>query len=268
MTECSFTLHRIQGYIASLYLIEYRDRILLLDGGARYDAVRIETYMNREMGRPPDDLSLALVTHMHPDHAGGAPLLRRRFRTRIAAHIDIDKWYRGFRGAGQHLIDTILGHYSARQQFGKLERAWYPRHLKPDYFLDDGHTLPGFPDWRAYTAPGHTLYDMVFYHPEKELLYVGDLVIKAGKKIVLPFPTLFPELMTATLKRMAHLPIKKLLLAHGGELEIDDGYSFFTELLPQVGKHGQTFFKLVEPLCSLAPDVQLYKKNRSSRTTS
>ncbi len=262
MTECLFTLHQIKGYIASLYLIEYQDRVLLLDGGARYDAVRIERYMNREMRRPPDDLSLALVTHMHPDHAGGAPLLRRRFRTPIAAHADIDQWYRGFRGGAQHLIDTLLGHYSARQQFGKLERAWYPRRLQPDYLLVDDQALPGFPDWRAYGAPGHTLYDMVFYHPQDELLYVGDLVIKSNGRIVLPFPTLFPELMTKTLKRMALLPVKKILLAHGGVVEVVDGYSFFTDLLPLVGKYGPAVFKMMEPLCSLAPDVQLYKKNQ------
>ena len=104
--------------------------------------------------------------------------------------------------------------------------------------------------------------DMVFYHLEEELLYVGDLVIKSRDKIVLPFPTLFPELMTATLKRMALLPVKKILLAHGGMLEIADAYSFFTELLPLVGKYGQAVFKMMDPLCSLAPDVQLYKKSR------
>ena len=261
MNECLFTLHRVQGYIATLYLIEYQDRVLLRDGGARYDAVRIEEYMRRNMGRPPGDLSLALVTHMHPDHAGGAPLLRRRFQTPIAAHAEIDLWYRGFRGVSQHLVDTLLGHYSARQQFGKLERAWYPRRLKPDFLLADGQALPHFSDWRAYAAPGHTLYDMVFYHAKEELLYVGDLVIKFGEKVVLPFPTLFPELMEVTLKRMAGFPVKKILLAHGGVIEISDGASFFNGLLSLVGKHGQAVFKIMEPLCSLAPDVQLYRKS-------
>ncbi|MEA1923730.1 MAG: MBL fold metallo-hydrolase [Pseudomonadota bacterium] len=262
MNERLFTLHQIKGYIATLYLVEYFGQVMLLDGGSRYDAVRIEKYMSREMGCSPVEISLALVTHMHPDHAGGAPVLRRRFGTKIAAHVDIDQWYRGFRGAGQHILDTLLGHYSARQQFGKLERAWYPRRLKPDYRLIDGQPLPGFPDWRAYAAPGHTLYDMVFYHSEEELLYAGDLVIKVGEKIVLPFPTLFPELMTASLKRMARLPVKKLLLAHGGVVEINDAGAFFAELLPQVGRYGQASFKMIEPFCSLAPDVRLYKKDR------
>ncbi len=261
MNECLFTLHQIKGYIATLYLVEYPDRVLLLDGGARYDAVRIDEYMIREMGRSPADLSLALVSHMHPDHAGGAPLLRRRFKTPIAAHVDIDQWYRGFWGGTQHIVDTLLGHYSARQQFGKLERAWYPKRLKPDFFLSDGQALPDFPDWRAYAAPGHTLYDMVFYNPEEELLYVGDLLIKVGEKVVLPFPTLFPELMTASLERVAHFPVKKLLLAHGGVIEVDDRASFFNKLLALVGTHGQAAFKLMEPFCSLAPDVRLYRKS-------
>ncbi|MCK5540969.1 MAG: MBL fold metallo-hydrolase [Deltaproteobacteria bacterium] len=263
MTECLFTLHQIQGYIASLYLVEYQDRTLLLDGGARYDAVRVEEYMIREMGRPPDELSLALVSHMHPDHAGGAPLLRRRFSTPIAAHYEIDRWYRGVSGAAQHLIDTLLGHYSARQQFGKFERAWYPRQLKPDYLLHEQECLPLFSDWIAYAAPGHTLYDMVFYQSQEQLLYVGDLIIKLGEKIVLPFPTLFPELMVETLQRVAELPVKKLLLAHGGVIEVDDVRSIFTSSLSQVGRYGHRSFKLIGPLCSLAPDVRHYKHERA-----
>ena len=78
----------------------------------------------------------------------------------------------------------------------------------------------------------------------------------------MPFPTLFPELMTATLKRMAGLPVKKLLLAHGGVVEIDDADTFFTELLPLVGKYGRASFKMIEPFCSMAPDVRIYKKKR------
>lgn len=262
MNECLFTLHQVRGYITTLYLIEYPDRVLLLDGGARYDAVRIQEYMSREMGRSPADLSLALVSHMHPDHAGGAPWLRRRFKTQIAAHADIDLWYRGFRGGIQHIVDTLLGHYSARQQFGKLERAWYPKRLKPDLKLCDGQALPGFPGWQAYAVPGHTLYDMVFYNREAKILYVGDLVIKSGEKIVLPFPTLFPDLMTASLKRMSRFPVKKILLAHGGVIEVSDGALFFNRLLSLVGKYGQPVFKLMEPLCSLAPDVRDYRKSR------
>jgi len=264
MNEYLFTLHQVQGYIATIYLVEYRDKVLLLDGGARHDAVRIKACFARVMQRPISDLQLSLVSHMHPDHAGGAPLLRRQFAIPIAAHHEIDRWYRGSRGAVQHLIDTVLGHYSARQQFGKLERAWCPRRLQPDFRLHDRDRLPLFPDWIAYAAPGHTLFDMVFYHPQEKLLYVGDLIIMVGEKIVLPFPTLFPELMAESLQHMAGLKINKLLFAHGGALEIADANTFFTGILNLVGKPNRYSFRLIEPICSLAEDAQLYKKSRTN----
>ncbi|MBN2705585.1 MAG: MBL fold metallo-hydrolase [Deltaproteobacteria bacterium] len=263
MADYPFILHRVKGYIATLYLVEYHDRVLLLDGGARFDALRVESYMESQMARSPVELTLALVTHMHPDHAGGAPLLRRRRATKIAAHRDIDQWYRGIGGRAQHLIDTLLGHYSARQRFGRLERAWYPRRLQPDFLLADGQELPGFPDWRAYAAPGHTLYDMVFYQEAERLLYVGDLLVRIGDRIVLPFPTLFPELMRKTLRRMAELPACRLLLAHGGELELRGGSrDFFLGMLPHVGSLGLPSFKFIKPFCSLAPDVRRQRKRK------
>lgn len=254
MAEHSFNLCPVKGYIATIFLVVYDDRILMLDGGARFDAVRIENYLADTLERPVSQLQLALVTHMHPDHAGGAPVLRRRHGTRIASHQDIDRWYRGIGGAAQHLIDTLLGHYSARQQFGHFERAWYPRYLRPDVALRDGDSLPAFSDWQALAAPGHTLYDLVFWHQATGTLYAGDLLVKVGRHIVLPFPTLFPALMRTTLARMARLPVKRLLLAHGGELEIADSEKFFSSFIDRVGQVDRLGFRLIRPFCSLAPD--------------
>ncbi len=264
MNESLFTLHQFEGYIATIYLVEYQDKVLLLDGGARRDALRIKDFFTQVLRRPISDLKLSLVSHMHPDHAGGAPLLRRRFSIPIAAHYEIDRWYRGGSGATQHILDTVLGQYSAWRQFGKFEWAWSPRRLQPDFRLYDRDKLPFFPDWLAYAAPGHTLYDMVFYQPQEKLLYVGDLIIKVGEKIVLPFPMLFPELMAESLKRMAGLAVAKLLFAHGGVLEIKDAPAFFNGLMKLVGQSQRRSFRRIEPLCSLAADVRLYKKSRTN----
>ena len=253
MNEHSFRIHSLPGYIATLYLAAYPDgRLLLLDGGARRDAVRVVDFLRRELGCEPEELRLVLVTHMHMDHAGAAPRLRRRYRVPIAAHRGIDEWYRGLSGALQHFLDTVLGHYSARRQFGHLERAWAPRRLVPDYPLDDGQPLPGFPDWIAYTAPGHTLYDMVFFAPREGILYAGDLLLRFGGRVVLPFPTVFPELMAQSLEKLSRLPVRRLLLAHGGELELDDPETFFLSLRTQAGRDpDRPLFRLVKPLLSL-----------------
>jgi hypothetical protein len=85
-----------------------------------------------------------------------------------------------------------------------------------------------------------------------------------GEKGVLPFPTLFPELMAASLQHMAELEVDKLLFAHGGVLDIEDANTFFTGLLNLVGEPNRLSFRLIEPLCSLAADVRLYKKSRKN----
>jgi glyoxylase-like metal-dependent hydrolase (beta-lactamase superfamily II) len=263
MNEHSFIIHQIKGYIATLYLVEYPDRLLLLDGGARYDAGRIIAFIRNRLRRELRDLKLCLVSHMHPDHAGGAPILRRRFQVPIAAHPDGDLWYRGPSGALQHLLDTVLGHYSARRQFGHLERAWAPRFLAPDLHLRENDPVPGFPDWIALEAPGHTLFDLVFYHPGRRLLYVGDLIFRYGDRFLPPFPTNFPELMDSTLEKLSRLPLDRVLLAHGGSLAIDDPERFFSALRARLAEPLDDFrFRLVRPLCTLNPDARREKRRR------
>ena len=267
MNEHSFIIHRIKGYIATLYLAEYPDRLLLLDGGARRDAGRIISFIRDRLKRSPRDIKLCLVSHMHPDHAGGAPILRRRYQVPIAAHTDCDLWYRGPSGALQHLLDTVLGHYSARCQFGHVERAWTPRFLNPDYLLKDRDPIPGFADWIACDTPGHTLYDLTFYHPGRRLLYVGDLIIRYGERFLLPFPTNFPDLMDDTLARFSRLPPLRLLLAHGGQTEVDNPENFFSTLRDQLKNPIDSLkFRLVRPLCSLNPDVRNWKYRKGARS--
>jgi glyoxylase-like metal-dependent hydrolase (beta-lactamase superfamily II) len=94
----SFTIHIIEGYISSLYLVEYDDGMLLLDGGCVNDVKRIEDYCKLVLNRSPSDIKLAVVSHMHPDHAGGAVALRKKYGIAIAAHKDVDLWYSGVGG--------------------------------------------------------------------------------------------------------------------------------------------------------------------------
>lgn len=69
-------LHRIQGYIQTMYLAEYPDKLMLLDGASRADIPHLEDFIEHQLHRPFSDLKLVVVTHMHPDHAGGAHRLR------------------------------------------------------------------------------------------------------------------------------------------------------------------------------------------------
>ena len=66
----------IEGYIQTTYLAVYPDKLLLLDTGCHCDVDSILDYITNTLQRPISQLKTAVVTHMHPDHAGGAELLK------------------------------------------------------------------------------------------------------------------------------------------------------------------------------------------------
>ena len=77
---------RLDGYIQSSYLAVYPDKLMLLDGGCRPDVALVLGYIKNTLKRPISDLKVVVVTHMHPDHAGGALCHggREAWRTRFS----------------------------------------------------------------------------------------------------------------------------------------------------------------------------------------
>ena len=259
MSERSFTFHEIHGYIASVYLMETPEGLFLMDGGCRGDVKRIETYIKEKLNRPMSDLRLLFVSHMHPDHAGAAPILRRKYGIPIAAHYQVDRWYRGVRGWLQQRVDRSLAQYSARKNGRSRESVAYRRKVKPDIGLKDGAALPIFPGWEVLSVPGHTLYDMVLLNRQSRILYAADIVLHRNEKYMLPFPVPFPELMAESLDRLAMLDVDTLLLAHGGIREHLDAQWLFNQVKDNIGKNGNVMFKWLTPLCSIAPDIAKHK---------
>ena len=231
-----FRIHIIDGYIASIFMAVYPDRVLLLDSGCHCDTARIETVMKRQLKRPMSQIKLAVASHTHPDHAGGAHILKKRHNLPIAAPKEINRWYAGASGSVQHAIDTMLGHYVAWTQGYPIERLWYNKRLSFDHPLHDGDTLPGFEDWRVITTPGHTGHDMVLYHEESETLYAADVVLKVGRGYRLPFPVSMRLEMKKSLARLRDLKVSHLLMAHGGYQKIDSMEPVVDALLIEVEK--------------------------------
>ena len=184
---------------------------------------------------------------MHPDHAGGAPRLRKRFGIPIAAPSDADRWYRGLSGWAQHKVDTMLAQYSAWRNGRKTECVWYSRKLTPG--------------WQALSAPGHTAHDMVFYHEASATLYAADITIFRNNRYLLPFPVPFPDRMRTTLTRLSELRVRTLLLAHGGIRPLPEGTQIFTQLIPLLDDPAPEQFQKLAPLCRLAPDIRKRPKH-------
>ncbi|MGE5454134.1 MAG: MBL fold metallo-hydrolase, partial [Methylocystaceae bacterium] len=193
--------------------------MLLLDCGCAGDVARIEAKCV-ELGRPLSDIKLAVATHAHPDHLGGAAKLRRKYAIPIAAHPEIDLWYRGAGGFIQHKVDSFFANWVAMKSGRHIQSVRYKRSIRPDYHIEGGMRLPKFVGWEVFYIPGHTSHDIALYQAESKMLYWGDSICSANGKLHLPVPVLYPGLMRQSLQKMVALEPQQLLLAHGGVFQV------------------------------------------------
>ena len=216
------TLYEFDGYIQSIYLVEYPHGLLLLDGACRADVSTICNFIEDTLQRPLSDLKLVVSTHMHPDHAGAATKLRELTGCKIAAGVANKHWYTGLDGVLMYLTDMALTRWVAGKKGKQTENIWYPRKLVPDIYLQDGQLLPEFEDWQVVTTHGHTDRDISLYHKETSKIYVADLIVIVKGQYAPPFPVFHPNRYKASLKKVQQLNVETIVLAHGGEKQISD----------------------------------------------
>lgn len=215
-------LHTLDGHIQSIYLVEYKDKLMLLDGCCRADCQSVIEYITDSLKRPLSDLKLIVVTHMHPDHAGGAAKLRNLTGAKIACSNVPGQWYQGVDGFMMHLTDILLARWVASRKGKKQSWMWYARYIKADYYLPDGVMLPHFEQWTVHHSPGHTDRDLCLFHQPSELVYVADLMVKVKGQLIPPFPVFYPRRYTNSLLMLKSLKPKTVLLAHDGAIPFSE----------------------------------------------
>lgn len=72
------------------YLI-YGDEICLIDSGVASSDSMIFEYINKT-GRNPEEISLMILTHAHPDHIGAAKAIKEATNCTVAAHEHAKPW--------------------------------------------------------------------------------------------------------------------------------------------------------------------------------
>ncbi|MEE3077802.1 MAG: MBL fold metallo-hydrolase [Bdellovibrionota bacterium] len=214
-------VHEIKGFIQSMYLIAYPDKLLLLDSGTKADVEIVYNYIENTLNRKREDLKVVLVTHVHPDHSGGA-MEFKRLGVKIAGDLESNIWYQGFGGLVTYLIDIFLAYlvFFKIRKGRSLKNIFFARHVDYDYSLKEGDVIPGFEDWEILETPGHTHRDLSAYHKESSTIYVADNIIGKFKSIVTPYPINFPDLYKNSLKRYTDLGVMRYLLAHYSSREI------------------------------------------------
>ena len=253
---------RLDGYIQSIYLVIYPDKLLLLDGCCRPDVAMVLAYIKTTLQRPISDLKVVVVSHMHPDHAGGASKLRQATGCQIVSAQSSKQWYAGVGGQLMHLVDTGLAYYVAKRQNRQFKNLWYPAYLHPDVTLKDGECVPEFEEWQVFETPGHTDRDLSVFHKPTRQVYTADLIIKLRHKFVAPFPIYDPIAYRHSLRKIKDLKPSKVMMAHGGELAIDE--ATFDQLITDAPKYPRTIKDTIKHKLLWRRDIDfgMFKRRR------
>jgi glyoxylase-like metal-dependent hydrolase (beta-lactamase superfamily II) len=143
--------------------------VTLIDCGIAKAPPRIVAGL-AEIGRRPSDVTRIVLTHVHPDHAGGAAELQRRTGAPVLAH----SGDREFAEAGRppasdpgRLSGRILRRLNRNARFEPIEVA------TP---LSDGDLLNVAGGLRVLHTPGHSPGHVSLLHEPTGVLITGDAI--------------------------------------------------------------------------------------------
>jgi glyoxylase-like metal-dependent hydrolase (beta-lactamase superfamily II) len=121
------------------------------------------------IGITPEEISLMVLTHSHPDHIGSAPSIKARTGCKVAAHSTEKQW-----------IEDIGLQYKERPvpNFYKLVEG----SVNIDILLEDGNIidLGDNAQIRIIHTPGHSKGSITLYLPYDGVLITGDSIPLRG----------------------------------------------------------------------------------------
>lgn len=201
-------------FINSFAFVDDDGSVTLVDCGVKKAPAKIVAGL-AHLGRTPADVTRILLTHVHPDHAGGAAELSRRTGAGVAVH------------GGDHpsaTSGTVAQPADQRFLLGRLfARLPAPRFepFTPAEDLTDGEVLPVAGGLRVVHTPGHSPGHVSLLHEPTRTLVTGDAMFNVGFRR----PRLSPRFLCSdfaltrqTVHRLADLEYDVAAFTHGPEM--------------------------------------------------
>ncbi len=151
------------------------EKICLIDSGVASSEKIIFDYIKR-LGRRPEEISLLILTHSHPDHIGAAWAVNKATGCEVAAHDAEKAW----------IEDVDL---QARERPVPGFKTLVGGSVKVDRILKDGDVLSlgeglclgDEPCLRVIHTPGHSRGSISLWLPEECALFSADAVPLKGE---------------------------------------------------------------------------------------
>lgn len=205
-----FALRPSRGSLS--YILDTGVGLTVVDPGSEpNNAGIILRYIDRRLGRSPDNVKNIFLTHWHGDHAGAAFRLREMTGARILCHRHDAPLL-----SGSHPVDTRWNIPMPRQGLNPLLQgicaAGYKamnantRPVTPDILFDEG-PAPFDEEWNVINLPGHTPGSCGLWSSSRRMLFSGDAVIIVGRFLERPVPFLIEDraAMLQSWKRLSGL---------------------------------------------------------------
>ena len=220
---------------ANVYVVT-ADPVTMIDSGTNTPETENALMLGlADIGVYPEQIARVVVSHGHPDHFGLAPRIRELSgATVMAGQADLPKLTsdrtmlhatgRLLLGEGMPMATLVeMGERGESRSFRDL----HPR-VDGAVGLRDGDrlTFDGF-DLEVLHLPGHTAGHICLYEPASGVLFSGDTLLLE----ITPNPLLEPDpedpserrkslvQYTATLDRLADLPLSTVYPGHGPVIE-------------------------------------------------
>ena len=203
----------ITGYSRAYALIG--EKTVLVDAGPKGDESSMKSALF-SVGVKPDDVSLIVITHAHPDHIAALPALKRITGAPVLCHRIAAEALR--EGWGENVVPrTCFAHFIVRLMPQSSERNRRP--LDVDIAVMEETDLNDYGlDARVIPTPGHTAGSISVVTGEGDAV-IGDLVMKFGPgRPILSMFSDDEEKLISSLKGLLDRNVRAFHLAHGGVL--------------------------------------------------
>ncbi|MEI7643062.1 MAG: MBL fold metallo-hydrolase [Chloroflexales bacterium] len=205
--------------VGRVYLITEGDGLTLIDAGVSIAAGAILRQIGA-LGFAPGDVRRILITHAHPDHVGALSALVHATGAEVWSS-------RLERPVIEGAIPVPLPSLGSLRGVARLMRprgqTFYSRVLVARELRDGEMLHEVFGGLQVIATPGHAPGHLAFWHPERRVIIMGDVIMRFPTGMRLPFAAFTYDMAEniRSLRRVARLEPQIACFGHGNPLMVD-----------------------------------------------
>src|ERR1700712_3177865 len=217
----------IGDYVNGFMLRDDDGQVTLIDMGIASSGKKVIAAL-RSIGSDPSQVTRLMLTHCHPDHAGGAAYVAEQTGRPVDVHADDAEYAR---------TGTLPPRDQTLRRSKRLSRFPDPK-LAPVTVgeeLTDGQVVPFAGGIRVIHTPGHSPGHASYLHEESGTLITGDAIFHVlGRRWPLRFLCSDFAMTQKTAHRLAELDYLTAAFTHGPEIR-DNGREAIRKFLATAG---------------------------------